>query len=67
MKPRVKPEDFPELEQVLTLAQACREYGVYRQTLTYAIDAGLLAAVRSGRQVIISRRSLKQYLFTSQS
>ena len=63
MKPRINPDHFPELQQVLTLAQAAREYRVHRQYLSVMIDTDRIAAVRQGRNVLISRRSLESVLF----
>lgn len=62
MPHKANPEHWKDLENVLTLAEACRRYKQHRQTLTYAIDANNLVAVRRGRSVLISKRSLEQYL-----
>lgn len=61
MPHKANPDHFTELEYVTTLAQACRETGIPRQTISYAIDAGNLAAVRVGKVVLISVRSLRDY------
>lgn len=63
MKPRANPDHFTELRLVITLAQAVREYHVCRKTLSIAIDLDKIAAKREGRNVLISRRSLENYLF----
>lgn len=59
MPNKAKAEHWQDLKNVTTLAQAAREYHISRQSLTYAIDAGNLAAMRVGRSVLISRRSLE--------
>lgn len=65
MRPKANPEHFRELDLVLTLAEATRQYDVHRKTLSYAIDAGLIAATRCGRAVLISKSSLLAYLYPS--
>jgi hypothetical protein len=67
MPHKAKPEHFTELDLVTTMAEAIRQYDVHRQTLTYAIDAGNLAAIRQGKIVLISRRSLENYIRTLRS
>ena len=67
MKRRANPEHFKDLALVITQSEAVRQYNIHRQTLTYAIDAGLIAAVRCGRAVLISKRSLLNYIHTSRS
>lgn len=62
MPHKVNRAHFSDLENVLTLAEACRRYKQHRQTLTYAIDANNLAAIRCGVIVLISKRSLEEYL-----
>lgn len=62
MPHKANPEHLKDLENVLTLAEACRLYKQHRMTLTYAIDANNLVALRVGRTVLISKRSLEQYL-----
>lgn len=62
MPHKANPEHFNDLKNVLTLAEACRRYKQHRMTLTYAIDANNLVALRVGRTVLISKRSLEQYL-----
>jgi len=58
MPHKARPEHWHDLANVLTLAQAAREYHISRQSLTYAIDAENIAAIRCGRTVLVSRRSL---------
>lgn len=65
MRPKANPAHFQDLELVITLAEATRRYDVHRKTLTYAIDAGLIAATRCGRAVLISKNSLLAYLYPS--
>lgn len=65
MRPKANPKHFQDLELVITLAEATRQYDVHRKTLTYAIDAGLIAATRCGRAVLISKTSLLAYLYPS--
>lgn len=67
MPHKANPQHFQELNLVITQAEAVRLYKIYRQTLTYAIDAGNIAAVRCGRNVLVSRRSLEAYLKSSRS
>lgn len=62
MPHKANPEHLKDLENVLTLSEACRRYKQHRMTLTYAIDANNLVALRIGRTVLISKRSLEQYL-----
>lgn len=62
MPHKANPEHWKDLENVLTLAEACRRYKQHRLTLTYAIDANNLVGMRIGRNVLISKRSLEQYL-----
>lgn len=59
MPHKAKPEHFIELELVTTMAQAARDYYRCKMTISYAIDAGNLAAIRVGHDVLISKRSLK--------
>jgi hypothetical protein len=61
MPNRANPEHFEECERVLTLAEAARVYFISANSLTYAIDAGNIAAVKQGRIWILSVRSLNQY------
>lgn len=65
MRPKANPEHFRELDMVLTLAEAARRYYVDPTTLSYAIDLGHLAALRCGRIVLISTRSLESYFSNS--
>lgn len=62
MPHKANPAHWQDLANVLTLSEACRLYKQHRQTLTYAIDANNLVALRVGRTVLISKRSLEQYL-----
>ena len=61
MPHKADPRHFTELQYVTTMAEASRETGIPVPTLSYAIDAGNLAAVRKGRNVLVSVRSLKAY------
>ena len=65
MKRRADPDHYEELKKVLTLAQAVREYPICRKALTVAIDLEKVAAVRQGRNILISRRSLETYIYPS--
>lgn len=67
MRYKANPEHFTELDHVITLAEAVRQYDIHRNTLNYAIDANLIAAVRCGRAVLISKRSLLAYIRVSRS
>lgn len=60
-RPKVRPEHFAVLEEVLTLAEAARQYHIRPASLSYAIDANLIAAKRCGRAVLISVASLEDY------
>lgn len=53
-----KRQDCPELEQVVTLAEACRLTKKTYNTLRYAIDAGNIAARPCGRNWLVSKKSL---------
>lgn len=53
-----KPAHYEPLEYVVTAASAARLYGVYRSTITYAIDAGNVAAVKCGGVWLVSVPSL---------
>jgi hypothetical protein len=53
-------EDYPELRQVVTLAEAARLVFRDRKTVRGAIDDGRLAADKCGRIWLISVRSLAQ-------
>lgn len=65
MPHKAKPEHWTELNLVITLAEACRLYNIHRSVLTYAIDANNVAAVRCGKTVLISKRSLEDFYFRS--
>lgn len=65
MRHKLNPEHFRELDMVITQAEAVRLYHIHRKTLTYAIDAGHIAATRCGRIVLISKRSLVDYFYPS--
>jgi excisionase family DNA binding protein len=52
---------FPELSQVLTLAETARYIGVHRTTVMKALDDGYIAAVQVGGIWLISKRSAESY------
>jgi Tfp pilus assembly major pilin PilA len=54
-------EDYEPLEMVTTLAGAVRLTGEYRNTISYAIDAGNIAAQRDGAIVLVSIPSLLRW------
>ena len=58
MPHKARNEHWKDLENVTTLAKAVEEYCVSKSGLTYAIDVQNIAAVRVGKAVLISRRSL---------
>lgn len=58
MPHKAKPDHYLDLKNVTTLADACRRWGRSKSTITYAIDTGNVAALRVGRSVLISTRSL---------
>lgn len=51
-------DHYMPLENVVTLAGACRMTGRSRSAIRYAIDAGNIAAVRDGRIWLIYKPSL---------
>lgn len=61
VKPTALKEHFDLLEQVTTLAGASRLIKVDRKSISYAIDAGHIAARRDGRNVLVSIPSLLTY------
>lgn len=61
-RPKAQSAHFETLDQVICLCEAVRVYDIPRKTLSYAIDANLIAAVRSGRNVLIHKQSLEIYL-----
>jgi sugar phosphate isomerase/epimerase len=61
MKRKARKEHFDYLENVTTLAGASRLVKVDRHTISYAIDAGHIAARREGRNVLIYVPSLLVY------
>lgn len=65
MRRKANVDHFTELNLVITQAEAVRVYDIARQTLNYAIDVGIIAATRCGRSVLISKRSLEDYIRTS--
>lgn len=58
MPHKAQSDHWTDLKNVTTLAQALRDYRVSKTGLTYAIDAGNIAAIRVGKAVLISIRSL---------
>jgi hypothetical protein len=62
-RPKAESDHLKTLDQVICLGEAVRTYKIPRNTLRYAIDLGCIAAVRSGRNVIIHKQSLENYIF----
>ena len=60
---KAQSDHLKTLDQVICLCEAVRLYKIPRNTLTYAIDANLIAARRSGRNVLIHKQSLENYIF----
>lgn len=62
-KPKIKlsQSDYAVFATVTTLAEASRMYQRHPNTITYAIDAGNIAAVRVGGIVLVSIPSLRAY------
>lgn len=60
MPHKAKSEHWIDLKHVTTMAQALRDYKVSKTGLTYAIDAENIAAIRVGKAVLISIRSLDE-------
>lgn len=52
-----KPQHYRELEQVVTLAEACRLVNKQYSTVIYAIDAGNVAALKCGRIWLVHAQS----------
>lgn len=54
-------EYWNDLKNVTTLAQALRDYHVSKTGLLYAIDTERIIAIRVGKAVLISVRSLNEH------
>lgn len=54
MPNHARPEDFRQLEDVVTLAEAARRVGRTYTAVLYARDAGNIPAIRVGRVWITS-------------
>lgn len=61
VKPKAQKIHFDQLKNVTTLAGASRLTKVHRNQISYAIDAGHIAAIRDGRNVLIWIPSLLEY------
>lgn len=53
-------QEYPELEQVVTMAEAARLVHMDPTTLRLAIDRGRVAALQCGRIWLVSVRSLQR-------
>lgn len=61
----IRVTDYPELSQVVTLAEAARLAYRDPKSLRYAIDTGHIAAVQCGRIWLVSVPSLDAHFGTS--
>jgi len=53
-----KPEHYEPLEQVITLAEACRRWERAYSTIAYAIDAKNVAGIKYGKIRLVSVASM---------
>ena len=56
-----QPDHFTVFEQITTVQDAAQRWGYHESTIRYAINTGNIAAVKIGRDWIVSIPSMRAY------